>query len=54
MLPQADRRPAAAPAQRGTKTRLDRAGKHKTATYHEDDVTLAGHALQANDRPLRQ
>jgi transposase len=25
-----------------TKTRLDRAGKHKTATYHEDQVTIQG------------
>ena len=30
------------PASAWTKTRLDRAGKHKTATYHEDQVTLAG------------
>src|SRR5450755_2437149 len=28
------------PASAWTKTRLDRSGKHKTATYHEDPVTL--------------
>jgi transposase len=30
----------ALPASAWTKTRLDRAGKHKTATYHEDPVTI--------------
>ena len=30
------------PASAWTKTRLDRAGKHKTATYHEDQVTIEG------------
>jgi transposase/IS4 transposase len=29
-----------------TKTRLDRAGKHKTATYHEDQVTLHGRSFR--------
>ena len=29
-----------------TKTRLDRAGKHKTATYHEDQVTLSGRSFR--------
>ena len=37
----------ALPSSAWTKTRLDRAGKHKTATYHEDQVTLA-------DRSFRQ
>jgi transposase len=37
----------ALPASVWTKTRLDRAGKHKTATYHEHQVTLA-------DRSFRQ
>ena len=37
----------ALPASAWTKTRLDRAGKHKTATYHEDQVTLS-------DRSFRQ
>jgi transposase len=32
----------ALPASAWTKTRLDRAGKHKTASYHEDAVTLKG------------
>lgn len=32
----------ALPASAWTKTRLDRSGKHKTASYHEDQVTLAG------------
>ncbi len=32
----------ALPASAWTKTRLDRAGKHKSASYHEDQVTLAG------------
>ena len=35
------------PASAWTRTRLDRAGKHKTATYHEDQVTIA-------DRSFRQ
>ncbi len=30
----------ALPASAWTKTRLDRSGKHKTATYHEDPVTI--------------
>jgi transposase len=30
------------PASAWTKTRLDRSGKHKTATYHEDPVTIKG------------
>jgi hypothetical protein len=30
------------PANGWTKTRLDRAGKHKTATYHEHPITLKG------------
>lgn len=29
-----------------TKTRLDRSGKHKTATYHEDPITLAGRTFR--------
>jgi transposase len=29
-----------------TKTRLDRSGKHKTASYHEDLVTLAGRGFR--------
>ena len=32
----------ALPASAWTKTRLDRSGKHKTATYHEDPVTIKG------------
>lgn len=32
----------ALPASAWTKTRLDRAGKHKTATYHETPITLHG------------
>jgi len=36
----------ALPASAWTKTRLDRAGKHKTATYHEDQVTLAGRSFR--------
>ena len=32
----------ALPASAWTKTRLDRSGKHKTATYHEDLVTIKG------------
>jgi hypothetical protein len=35
------------PASAWTKTRLDRAGKHKTPTYHEDQVTI-------KDRVFRQ
>jgi transposase len=30
------------PASAWTKTRLDRSGKHKTASYHEDAVTIKG------------
>ena len=37
----------ALPASAWTKTRLDRAGKHKTASYHEDPATI-------NDRVFRQ
>ena len=37
----------ALPASAWTKTRLDRSGKHKTATYHEDPV-------QIKDRTFRQ
>jgi transposase len=37
---------AALPASAWTKTRLDRSGKHKTATYHEDPVTLAGRTFR--------
>lgn len=37
----------ALPASAWTKTRLDRAGKHKCASYHEQQVTI-------NDRVLRQ
>jgi transposase len=29
-----------------TKTRLDRSGKHKTATYHEDQVTIQGRTFR--------
>ncbi len=32
----------ALPKDAWTKTRLDRSGKHKTATYHEEQVTIAG------------
>ncbi len=32
----------ALPASAWTKTRLDRSGKHKTASYHEDAVTIKG------------
>ena len=32
----------ALPASAWTKTRLDRSGKHKTASYHEDPVTIKG------------
>jgi hypothetical protein len=34
------------PASAWTRTRLDRAGKHKTATYHEDQVTIAGRSFR--------
>jgi len=34
------------PASAWTKTRLDRSGKHKTATYHEDAVTIAGRSFR--------
>jgi len=34
------------PASAWTKTRLDRAGKHKTATYHEEPVTIAGRTFR--------
>lgn len=37
---------AALPASAWTKTRLDRAGKHKNVTYHEDPVTINGRALR--------
>ena len=37
----------ALPAEQWTKTRLDRSGKHKTASYHEDQVTI-------NDRTFPQ
>jgi transposase len=37
----------ALPASAWTRTRLDRAGKHKTASYHEQQVTI-------NDRVFRQ
>jgi transposase len=33
-------------AEAWTKTRLDRSGKHKTATYHEDPVTIKGHTFR--------
>jgi IS4 transposase len=36
----------ALPASAWTKTRLDRSGKHKTASYHEDPVTLHGRSLR--------
>jgi len=36
----------ALPAGAWTKTRLDRSGKHKTATYHEHQVTLAGRTFR--------
>jgi transposase len=36
----------ALPASAWTKTRLDRSGKHKTANYHEDEVTLAGRSFR--------
>jgi transposase len=36
----------ALPASAWTKTRLDRSGKHKTASYHEDPVTLAGRTFR--------
>ena len=36
----------ALPASAWTKTRLDRSGKHKTASYHEDAVTLAGRSFR--------
>jgi len=29
-----------------TKTRLDRSGKHRTASYHEDQVTLSGRSFR--------
>ena len=34
------------PASTWTKTRLDRSGKHKTATYHEDPVTIKGRTFR--------
>jgi transposase len=34
------------PASAWTKTRLERSGKHKTATYHETQVTLAGRSFR--------
>jgi transposase len=36
----------ALPASAWTKTRLDRAGKHKTASYHEQPVTLKGRTFR--------
>jgi transposase len=36
----------ALPGSAWTKTRLDRSGKHKTASYHEDPVTIAGARLR--------
>jgi len=36
----------ALPASAWTKTRLDRAGKHKTASYHEDAVSLQGRVFR--------
>ena len=36
----------ALPTSAWTRTRLDRSGKHKTASYHEDPVTLAGHGFR--------
>jgi transposase len=36
----------ALPASAWTKTRLDRSGKHKTATYHEDPVTIKGRTFR--------
>ncbi len=36
----------ALPASAWTKTRLDRSGKHKTASYHEDAVTIAGRTFR--------
>lgn len=34
------------PASAWTKSRLDRSGKHKTVTYHEDPVTIHGHTFR--------
>ncbi len=34
------------PASAWTKTRLDRSGKHKTATYHEQQVTIHGRTFR--------
>ena len=36
----------ALPASAWTKTRLDRSGKHKTANYHEDAVTIKGRVFR--------
>jgi transposase len=36
----------ALPASAWTKTRLDRSGKHKTATYHETPVTIKGRVFR--------
>ena len=36
----------ALPASAWTKTRLDRSGKHKTATYHEDPVQIKGRTFR--------
>jgi transposase len=33
-------------ADQWTKTRLDRPGKHKTASYHEQQVTIEGHSFR--------
>jgi transposase len=48
------------PASAWTKTRLDRSGKHKTATYHEDPVTINGRTFRqlavnglGRDQPTR-
>jgi transposase len=34
------------PASAWTKSRLDRSGKHKTVTHHEDPVTIHGHTFR--------
>ena len=36
----------ALPASAWTKTRLDRPGKHKTVTYHQNHVTISGRTLR--------
>ena len=46
-LPETDRHARRARRARAwTKTRLDRAGKHRNVTYHEDAVTINGRALR--------